>query len=430
MYRAKVEAISGIKVYAGGKWLRCIGNKSVRVGDMVWTDGKVVYGDYQESQQSVVITAPEEDDEGIPIIISAEDSFGRHQSTRGLYNYKKNKLKFIERLGDDKEGMMINDYKKQVYYAKDIPNINLGGSKYKSLLATNINKQGDRFDVVSIYDFIPESPDSEYGDIENEKIQICKNNTVIQTFNLAQIFYENVWSECPSPPPLPFVQANIEDYGIYEVFIEDEKNWRFLFYGSAGKSYSDEYIGSYEGSESDPAAPFHGLNDSYFLTKYYLFTANGTSLLHKKYQYRLEGQHPITEETYPEIANAKFLLQEGYYYKVDDINDPEIADGWVYGYFYDKNNNYLFTLMFYFMPPFNPNFVITKVQNKYLLGVKSDFQFDNEIYSPTKNSGLYLYQNGQQWKQLIQGSIANQRLRTIKKNKNWHKHIKELTLIE
>ena len=60
MYRARVDAVSGLHVRAGGKWLTCIGNRVVRAGDLVWTDGRCVYGHDRESQTPLVI-APKED---------------------------------------------------------------------------------------------------------------------------------------------------------------------------------------------------------------------------------------------------------------------------------------------------------------------------------------------------------------------------------
>lgn len=56
MYKAKVEQVNGINVRAGGKWLRCIGNKNVRVGDLIWTDGRCVYGYEKESMTPLVAT--------------------------------------------------------------------------------------------------------------------------------------------------------------------------------------------------------------------------------------------------------------------------------------------------------------------------------------------------------------------------------------
>lgn len=67
MYKATAEAVSGIRVKADGKWLTCIGNKPVRVGDRVWTDGRCVYGNHNVSQQSFVFTPPQTDDLILPI---------------------------------------------------------------------------------------------------------------------------------------------------------------------------------------------------------------------------------------------------------------------------------------------------------------------------------------------------------------------------
>ncbi len=44
MYPAMVEAVGRGVITAGGKNLRTIGNIKCRVGDRIWTDGRVVYG--------------------------------------------------------------------------------------------------------------------------------------------------------------------------------------------------------------------------------------------------------------------------------------------------------------------------------------------------------------------------------------------------
>ena len=44
MKQVRVANVNGRKVQADGKWLTAIGNRAVAVGDLVWTDGKCVYG--------------------------------------------------------------------------------------------------------------------------------------------------------------------------------------------------------------------------------------------------------------------------------------------------------------------------------------------------------------------------------------------------
>ena len=83
MYKARVDAVNGTKVRAGGKWLTCIGNKPVKVGDSVWTDGRCIYGNDEECQTPIVITP---NYEGIPILVENNKGF----------TFIKNKLKYIE----------------------------------------------------------------------------------------------------------------------------------------------------------------------------------------------------------------------------------------------------------------------------------------------------------------------------------------------
>ncbi len=47
MYRAKAEVVEGRHVLAGGRRLLCIGNENISPGDMIWTDGRCVYGHHQ-----------------------------------------------------------------------------------------------------------------------------------------------------------------------------------------------------------------------------------------------------------------------------------------------------------------------------------------------------------------------------------------------
>lgn len=44
MRQVRVTAVNWRKIQANGKWLTAIGNRAVAVGDLVWTDGKCVYG--------------------------------------------------------------------------------------------------------------------------------------------------------------------------------------------------------------------------------------------------------------------------------------------------------------------------------------------------------------------------------------------------
>ena len=49
MQRAIVTAVNGSRICANGRWLTAIGNKSFHPGDVVWTDGRCIYGNSFEA---------------------------------------------------------------------------------------------------------------------------------------------------------------------------------------------------------------------------------------------------------------------------------------------------------------------------------------------------------------------------------------------
>ncbi|MBR1578881.1 MAG: hypothetical protein IJ668_00055 [Selenomonadaceae bacterium] len=66
--RERAEAVNGLTVEAGGNRLICIGNKPIRAGDYVWTDGRCVYGFERRSQMPFVPTVADKDEQIIPFV--------------------------------------------------------------------------------------------------------------------------------------------------------------------------------------------------------------------------------------------------------------------------------------------------------------------------------------------------------------------------
>ena len=85
MRQVRVTAVNGRKVQAAGKWLTTIGNRNISVGDLVWTDGKCVYGHSSTSggAPTIIASKPEE----IPLLIGkySYDEGNQH----GSYSVKK-----------------------------------------------------------------------------------------------------------------------------------------------------------------------------------------------------------------------------------------------------------------------------------------------------------------------------------------------------
>lgn len=60
MQRAIAKAVRGNQVLADGRWLTCIGNKNVKAGDLIWTDGRCVYGNQAEGGSGCISVMPQE----------------------------------------------------------------------------------------------------------------------------------------------------------------------------------------------------------------------------------------------------------------------------------------------------------------------------------------------------------------------------------
>lgn len=57
MKQERIAAVKGNQIFAGGRWLTAIGNKTMRPSDIVWTDGCCVYGDQSEGGSAPVIVS-------------------------------------------------------------------------------------------------------------------------------------------------------------------------------------------------------------------------------------------------------------------------------------------------------------------------------------------------------------------------------------
>ena len=81
MKQVRVTAVNGRKVQASGKWLTAIGNNAVSVGELVWTDGKCVYGHHSDAGGSPTIIGRKADE--IPLLIGGSQ-YGTYNSKQGV----------------------------------------------------------------------------------------------------------------------------------------------------------------------------------------------------------------------------------------------------------------------------------------------------------------------------------------------------------
>lgn len=411
MYQARVEAVSGTKVFADGKWLTCIGNKIVRVGEYIWTDGRVVYGYHQEAQQPLVITAPE--DLGIPIAFYNGE----------IYTFKKNKLEALGTLNTAKRfESMINDKKGNVYF-----------DSYDCVLAENIDSDGNLFSLIAT------AMREYYGTIS---IKVLKNNECMQTIDL-EPFRDATLAATPTSGESYHVYSQIKNKRYIDIwwgFIENENDWAFLFLTSAGEGITYDFIYDLY----DPYKNYGHMTLEFFRLHY--VTPNQNVILSEMTSIDLPhfdgwskfadgndyfNAYRVGSSSWKhddkEILNIKFPLQDNFYYKVsktkhndyfitsyenppEDLNHFNSIDVTVY----TPNDDELFTIPC----SFEAKLRLREINSSsYLFAVQSSL-----YHKENMENGLYLYRDGE-FQLLVKGSIINQRLRPMKKYKNWQNRI-------
>lgn len=469
MYRATAEAVSGTKVFAGGKWLTCIGNRSVKVGDRIWTDGRCVYGNDLEAETPIVITPNAK--AGIPIQI------GNY-----LFTFYKGNL---EKAEGTYSGRILNDTIGNVYgLTNDIAAANCYDNGDIFILDTSdANYEAREYDLPNGYEKT------------NRKVSIIKNGTVLQNIPLDDFIsdiFETNYTKAESLPKGPGLEDGLQpgshrplyleeprcwvwDYlstfynyhiwgKVLYSFIEDDKNWAFIYgvYVDVNKNgilstYSED-DGSFDPLYDLSYGQSYGLNIYYidstgiqtiiysrhWLMKWYSY--DGTS--DEKYFAILENQTGFSE-----LQKIKYPLQDGYYFKANIIL-PDYIQGLVITAqplfaigeipsatldIYSPDNKLLFSTQ----NLFGENFVITETaEDTYLVGIKP---YANSDWNP-QNGGLYICKNGnltnlieelkesedEELKNLaekIKNSYCNNyRLRKMKNIKNWWEDIQTLEI--
>ena len=422
MYRARVQAISGTKIFADGKWLKCIGNKTFHVGELIWTDGRCVYGNYFIPQQPLITAAQQA---GIPLIFLREN-------TKAYYDY----FNFLKRpiqisppeTLSTKIKFMINDDKRNVMVVKD--GYRNDSELYEEIIAANLYK-GDLYTLV--YSFF----DTDESD--EDFIKIEKNGEVISTITTFKSIIDETLNACPDVPPFwsPF-SANYFSHETfcYPVwsFIENDNKWAFVIATDTIKNVGI----SYDYPDGKEAIPIADVIEEHDLLRYYYFTANDS------YQLALESyinrgtnlydaapSFNIEENINKAGTDIKFPLQDNYYFKFNDIAMIKEADRikekmLMQRTIFSPSDGEIFTGIFDLWA----YITFCRFNHKNLLGVRHQsfpsFNTNTVGNIPILGDGLYLFKEGNSAEKIINGTCLNQRLRPMKKYKNWQTRIQEI----
>lgn len=421
MYRARVEQVNGINVRAGGKWLRCIGNRTVHVGDMVYTDGKVVYGYDKESMTPPVIVAPKNDSICVPVFISRKN----------VTYYQKNKLIFTD---PEIDNLPSDDFlffcpKNSVYiYSQSGLNI---------VHSANCNLKKNIYKICSVPEF--DDTDDNLVTHRISRISIKKDSNTLFNLDVSQkadIVMEDSQSLVQSLGVDYSKTVAFDGTDIMWSFIESERNWAFLLLLS-GESQSQN--GAFEG----------------VVSKGLYFDSSGVSTELFSYNHSLlTGWNWLNTRSIQSVefvdngfVGHKFPCQDGYYFTVDSTCD---LPGYLHGVsdfgtitIYSPQDIPLCSFIFVLIPHIT---VLRLKCNQYLIGIFPPFQYvrawhnrlscyvsdEYGVYPPipngtlNSNQTLYLCDNG---KLTSINSHSNcSRLNSIKMKSGWYNKIEEITV--
>lgn len=425
MYQVKAQVVSGRRVLAGGKWLTTIGNRNVQAGDLIWTDGRCVYGHETEGGTVSVIA---EQQIGIPF-----DSYYCY------YTFAKGRLHF---LADNYKGRYLLPAGNHVYYVTEKSNI----------IAAN-KRQGKTYKIVRSY--------SEYDNrLRNYVIGVYIYCNQEQIFVLAEDELEGLYQQEEQKAlawitPLDYNNLQLTDYTRRVTctwgFIEHEQRWAIIL--SVGIDQNYRYR-NYEGNERFGYKE-KWENENAFSESMYYYTPEGQTLL-----FHTEGRHgAVNQRFYSKRKNAvidvsdyfqlfktsyetgcegiHFPIQDGYYYTMKAVP----VQGWVFSMpqvawitIFSSTGTEIFAGYFYTGSYFT---IYSFGQKRYLLGVNvrrvtmmhlielvgdypsytgPDITDDDVI-----DGGLYLCQEGKL--QSIAQRCYNLRLQKLKNARGWQKKL-------
>lgn len=457
MYRARVESVSGLQVRAGGKWLTCIGNRPVKVGDFIWTDGRCVYGHDRESQAPFVFAPPPKDDLAIPIQIVSD-------TAETLYTYRKNKLEQVST--GDFAGGLLNDTKGHVYnlnaLTADAANIDKDGNIYTLNFDSRWGYSNWNWDHAVQPERINTTASVSIQKNGNTVNKIPLDNLLQSAFDKAQdsaaaASVEALLGEGDGEIVGDGYDTRVFEYEYriqyYYAFIENDKRWATIFSVVADVDSTiirfangDTWAPPYTPILKEVPCGFCRHCDYYYLDS--TGKCSPISQTHWFGMYRFYVvpytlQRWDVVEDYRDFSGLdgkRFQLQDNYYYTINqptgidfhyDANAGRYAnvkEGSITYNVYTPNDRLLFDYNQEFTVGVFPLGLYSKNLKALSRGIGLNFlacKLSNGKSLVVANAELFLCEGGELSK-LVDGHCLNYRLRPMKKYKRWWERVQNL----
>ncbi len=403
MYRARADNVQGRYVYSGGKRLVCIGNAAVSPGDLIWTDGRCVYGHHSTCGGSAVITAAMEPEKnpGIPVLLGQQY----------LYTYKEG-LEQVETVWWPGYRLIWNNGQ-EIYawkYRYDVDSYTIAANKKNGVLyevkgfrsLKDLQGAGKKHYVAGIY-----------ADGELLHSIDCSDH-VWSDESISEGLYSTIPADPTSARDIPSKTCGaICDWA----FIEDESHWAVMI-----------VTGCTQGR----------LKGTCMAASLHYYTPEGETLLSSTSGTIIDG----VRKTYYDggFGGIRFPCQDGFFFTVNPI--PDVA--WAIkmpGIFWVTLYNSAGEIIYedYFVA--GMYFTICQLGgNEYLLGVADRDVFIGNMtttvgWNPSYedpdyvDSGLYLIKERRLEPLMVgysKGFCRNQRFAIYNRIDKWSENIKEL----
>lgn len=306
MYRVRAEAVSGTKVFADGKWLTCIGNKPVHVGDRIWTDGRCVYGNYQTPQTPMIVY-----EEGtIPILIYDKQA---DDATADYYSCTLDmELEQLINKETSEHFFLINDRNGNIYIGKrhkgyrNSEDWQAYGNEYR--LDVNIDEQSNLYELVTWGRVL--APDHTLWGMA-DIITILENGAEVLEIDLTDMA-QAVKNEAESLLNEPELSVALpQTFPVWGV-IEDKTSWAIIIGAYCSALVNVTELNPYNGA----VVQKHW--EASAVQNWYLYTPNGQQQL-----YHSEINSHGVQISSTTGRNNRLPIQDGYYFTIKSFENGQ-----------------------------------------------------------------------------------------------------------
>ena len=299
MRQVRVTNVNGRKVQAGGKWLTTIGNNAVSVGDLVWTDGKCVYGHHSDAGGAPTIIAgkPEE----IPLLIGKYSTSTGSQY--GVYNPKKGVN--VIRNGEKHDGLintrskfaLIDNEADANLYWEDI----------------NMDAEGNIYGI----DSGQSNSNGTYGVVTDNHVRIYANGGCVSSFSMVE-FMEKTTADAVARVA-PDSDDSAQDVSINGKIFSANDYWVIVH----------DVATAHKWIEYPPFISYG--SDTCYIVRRWLVTPSSTTMIYEESVF-CRGWPLIywdwdceIDYSPPQIKEVRLPIGDGYYYILGGNPTPSIT---------------------------------------------------------------------------------------------------------